>query len=59
MLARWIQGHVEPQTESLLEQSARGLAESWTKLDCVVEQLEAMGESHVGLPFKMHVAVYL
>ena len=29
MLAQWIQRHVEPQAESLLEQSARGLAESW------------------------------
>jgi hypothetical protein len=59
MLALWIQRHVEPQAESLLEQAARGLAESWTKLDCVVSELKAMGESPVGLPFKMHVAVYL
>jgi len=68
MLAQWIQRHVEPQAESLLEQSARGLAESWMELDCVVSELKAMGESpelkamgesHVGLPFKMHIAVYL
>jgi len=59
MLTRWIQRHVEPQAESLLEQSARGLAESWMELDCVVSELKAMGESPVGLPFKMHVAVYL
>ncbi len=59
MLAQWIQRHVEPQAESLLEQSARGLAESWMELDCVVSELKAMGESPVGLPFKMHIAVYL
>jgi hypothetical protein len=55
----WIQRHLEPQVDSLLEQSARGVAESWTKLDCVGAELEAMGNSPVGLPFKMHVAVYL
>ena len=55
----WIQRHLEPQAESLLEQSARGVAEMWMKLDCVVSELEAMGEAPAGLPFKMAVAVYL
>ncbi len=55
----WIQRHMEPQADSLLEQSARGVAKSWMKLDCVVAELEAMGASPVGLPFKMAVAVYL
>jgi len=50
MLAQWIQRHVEPQAESLLEQSARGLAESWMELDCVVSELKAMGESRCILP---------
>ncbi len=43
----------------MLEQSARGVAEMWTKLDCVVSELEAMGDAPAGLPFKMAVAVYL
>jgi hypothetical protein len=55
----WIQHHIEPQADSLLEQSARGEAEMWTKLDCVVLELEAMGDAPAGLPFKMAVAVYL
>jgi hypothetical protein len=59
ILSSWIQCHVEPQADSLLEQSARGEAEMWTKLDCVIAELEAMGDSPVGLPFKMAVAVYL
>jgi len=55
----WIQRHLEPQAESLLEQSARGVAKSWMKLDCVVSELEAMGQAPASLPFKMAVAVYL
>jgi hypothetical protein len=55
----WIQRHLESQAESLLEQSARGVAKMWMKLDCVVSELEAMGDTSASLPFKMAVAVYL
>ena len=43
----------------MLEQSARGVAEMWMKHDCVASELEALGNSPVGTPFKMAVAVHL
>ena len=58
-MSSWTQRHVEPQADSLLEQSAQGVAKMWIKLDCIVSKLEAMGNSPAGLPFKVAVAVHL
>lgn len=47
------------EADSLLEQRARGVAEMWMKHDCLTSELEALGDSTAGLPFKMAVAVHL
>ncbi len=44
-MSSWTQRHVEPQANSLLEQSAQEVAKMWIKLDCIVSKLEAMGNS--------------